>query len=102
MHGTKITSGASRNPVIAGHPAVLSGKLIDKATHKVLPGRVIWWEGISGGRAVLRRLHTGRKGVWAITIKRGQLAKRLTWAVLYLGEQGHHPAGSPNRTLKIG
>ncbi|HKV68864.1 MAG TPA: S53 family peptidase, partial [Gaiellales bacterium] len=102
VHLTKITAGASRNPVTAGHPSVLSGKLVDRTTHKVLPSRVVWWDGVSGGHSVLLRLHTGPKGSWAVTIKRGQLNKRLVWVVLYVGEQGHRPAESPARVLRIG
>jgi kumamolisin len=102
VHGTRITAGASRNPVTAGHPSKLSGKLVDRTSHKVLPGRVVWWDGVSNGRSVLLRLHTGPKGSWAVTIKRGQLNKRLVWVVLYVGEQGHRPAESPARVLRIG
>ena len=102
MHLTKITAGASRNPVTAGHPSVLSGKLTDTTIHKVLPGRVVWFFGVSGNREEVLRLHTGAKGSWAVTIKRGQLAKRLVWQVLYVGEQGHRPAESAARVLKIG
>jgi hypothetical protein len=88
--------------VTAAHPSVLSGKLVDRTTHKVLPSRVVWWDGVSGNHNVLLRLHTGPKGSWAVTIKRGQLAHRLLWQVLYVGEQGHRPAESPARVLKIG
>ncbi len=102
VHLTKITAGASRNPVTAGHPSVLSGKLTDTTIHKVLPGRVVWFFGVSGNREEVLRLHTGAKGSWAVTIKRGQLAKRLVWQVLYVGEQGHRPAESAARVLKIG
>jgi hypothetical protein len=102
VHLTKITAGASRNPVTAGHPSVLSGKLVDRTTHKVLAGRVVWWAGVSGNNQVLLRLHTGPKGSWAVTIKRGQLNHRLIWQVLYVGEQGHRPAESPARVLRIG
>jgi len=102
VHLTKITAGASRNPVTAGHPSVLSGKLVDRTTHKVLPSRVVWFAGVSGNNQVLLRLHTGPKGSWAVTIKRGQLNRRLLWQVLYVGEQGHRPAESPVRVLKIG
>jgi kumamolisin len=102
VHLTRITAGASRNPVTAGHPSKLSGKLTDTTTHHVLPGRVVWFIGVSGNRTVVLRLHTGAKGGWAVTIRRNQLAKRLHWVVLYLGEQGHRPAESAVRTLKIG
>jgi subtilase family serine protease len=102
VHLTKITAGASRNPVTAGHPSVLSGKLTDTSTHKALPSRVVWFAGVSGNNQVLLRLHTGPKGSWAVTIKRGQLNKRLIWEVLYVGEQGHRPAESPARVLRIG
>jgi len=102
VQGTKITAGASRNPVTAGHPSLLSGKLTDTTTHRVLPSRVVWFIGFSNGRTQVLRLHTGIKGSWAVTIKRNQLVKRLQWYVLYLGEQGHRPADSPLRTLKIG
>jgi len=102
VHLTKITAGASRNPVTAGHPSKLSGKLVDRTTHKVLAGRVVWWAGVSGNNQVLLRLHTGPKGSWAVTIKRGQLNHRLIWQVLYVGEQGHRPAESPARVLRIG
>ena len=102
VQGTKITAGASRNPVTAGHPSVLSGKLTNTTTHKVLPGRVVWFIGFSNGRTQVLRLHSGPKGSWAVTIKRNQLVKRLQWYVLYLGEQGHRPADSPLRTLRIG
>lgn len=102
VHLTKITAGASRNPVTAGHPSVLSGKLVDSTTHKVLPSRVVWFAGVSGNKSELLRLHTGLKGSWAVTIKRGQLNKRLVWQALYVGEQGHRPAESPARVLRIG
>jgi kumamolisin len=102
VHLTKITAGASRNPVTAGHPSKLSGKLVDRTTHKVLAGRVVWWAGVSGNNQVLLRLHTGPKGSWAVTIKRGQLNHRLIWQVLYVGEQGHRPAESLARVLRIG
>jgi len=102
VHLTKLTAGASRNPVTAGHPSVLSGKLVDSTTHKALPSRVVWWAGVSGNRSELLRLHTGLKGGWSVTIKRGQLNRRLIWQVLYVGEQGHRPAESPARVLRIG
>ena len=102
VHLTKITAGASRNPVTAGHPSVLSGKLTDATSHKALPSRVVWFAGVSGNHGELLRLHTGPTGSWAVTIKRGQLAHRLVWQVLYVGEQGHRPAESPVRVLKIG
>jgi hypothetical protein len=41
-------------------------------------------------------------GGWSITIKRKQLKTRLQWVGLYLGEQGHRPAETPLRTLRIG
>ncbi|HEX5248642.1 MAG TPA: S53 family peptidase [Gaiellales bacterium] len=102
VHLTKLTAGASRNPVTAGHPSVLSGKLVDRITHKALPSRVIWFAAVSGNRSELLRLHTGLKGGWSVTFKRGQLNHRLLWQVLYVGEQGHRPAESPVRVLKIG
>jgi hypothetical protein len=63
---------------------------------------VVWWAGVSGNRSELLRLHTGLKGGWSVTIKRGQLNHRLLWVVLYVGEQGHRPAESPVRVLRIG
>jgi hypothetical protein len=48
------------------------------------------------------RLHTGPKGGWSKTFTRSQLNKRLQWVALYLGEQGHRPAETPVRTLRIG
>jgi hypothetical protein len=99
---TKITGNASRNPVTAGHPSVLSGKLTNTTTHHPLAGQSVWFIGVSGNRVWVVRLHTGPKGGWSITFRRNQLKKRLQWVGLYLGEQGHRPAETPVRTLRIG
>jgi subtilase family serine protease len=99
---TKLTGDASRNPVVAHHPSKLSGKLTDTTTHHALPGRIVWFAGVSGRKQWLFAIHTGPKGGWSVTFKRKQLAKRLRWQVLYVGEQGHRPANSPVRTLRIG
>jgi subtilase family serine protease len=102
VDGTKLTAAASRNPVTAGHPTVLSGKLVDTTTHTVLGARVVWLEGSVGNSPVLMKLHTGRHGGWSFGISRRQLSQRFIWNVLYLGEQGHRPAISPTHVLKIG
>jgi hypothetical protein len=99
---TKITGNASRNPVVAHHPSKLSGKLTNKSTHHGIGGQSVWFLGRTGKFGVVLHLHTGPKGGWSITIKRKQLGKPLQWLVLYLGEQGHRPAESPLRTLRIG
>jgi kumamolisin len=99
---TKITGNASRNPVVAHHPSKLSGKLTNTSTHHAMAGQSVWFIGVSGNRAWVVRLHTGPKGGWSITFKRKQLKKRLQWVGLYLGEQGHRPAETPLRTLRIG
>jgi subtilase family serine protease len=99
---TKITGNASRNPVVAHHPSKLSGKLTNTSTHHAMAGQSIWFIGVSGNRVWVVRLHTGPKGGWSITFKRKQLKKRLQWVGLYLGEQGHRPAETPVRTLRIG
>jgi kumamolisin len=99
---TKITGNASRNPVVTHHPSKLSGKLTNTSTHHAMAGQSIWFIGVSGNRVWVVRLHTGPKGGWSITFKRKQLKKRLQWVGLYLGEQGHRPAETPVRTLRIG
>ncbi len=102
VHLTRITGNASRNPVVAHHPSKLSGKLTDTTAHHGLGGQSVWFLGLTGNRGVVLRLHTGPKGGWSVTFRRSQLTKRLQWLVLYLGEQGHRPAESPLRTLRIG
>jgi subtilase family serine protease len=99
---TKITGNASRNPVTAGHPSKLSGKLTNTSTHHAMAGQSVWFIGVSGRRVWVVRLHTGPKGGWSKTFTRSQLNKRLQWVALYLGEQGHRPAETPVRTLRIG
>jgi kumamolisin len=99
---TKITGNASRNPVTAGHPSKLSGKLTNTSTHHSLAGQSVWFIGVSGKRVWVVRLHTGPKGGWSKTFTRSMLNKRLQWVALYLGEQGHRPAETPVRTLRIG
>jgi subtilase family serine protease len=99
---TRITGNASRNPVTAGHPSKLSGKLTNTSTHHAMAGQSVWFIGVSGNRVWVVRLHTGPKGGWSKTFTRTQLKKRLQWVALYLGEQGHRPAESPLRTLRIG
>jgi subtilase family serine protease len=99
---TRLTGNASRNPVVAHHPSKLSGKLTNTSTHHALAGQSVWFIGVSGKRVWVERLHTGPKGGWSVTFKRTQLNKRLQWVALYLGEQGHRPAESPLRTLRIG
>jgi len=37
IHTSVITAGSSRNPISAGHPAILNGTLKDHHTHKVQP-----------------------------------------------------------------
>ena len=104
IHGTKITASASVNPVTAGHPTILSGKLTDTTSHTALGGRVVWIEGFIGQSRtpVFLRLHTGRKGGWAIKLTKGQLGHKFVWHAVYVGEQGHRPAVSPIHTLKVG
>jgi subtilase family serine protease len=99
---TRLTGNASRNPVVAHHPSKLSGKLTNASTHHAMAGQSVWFIGVSGNRVWVERLHTGPKGGWSMTFKRKQLKKRLQWVALYLGEQGHRPAESPVRTLRIG
>jgi subtilase family serine protease len=99
---TRLTGNASRNPVVAHHPSKLSGKLTNTSTHHAMAGQSVWFIGISGRRVWVVRLHTGPKGGWSMTFKRNQLNQRLQWVALYLGEQGHRPAESPVRTLRIG
>jgi subtilase family serine protease len=99
---TRITGNASRNPVTAGHPSKLSGKLTNTSTHHAMAGQSVWFIGVSGRRVWVVRLHTGPKGGWSKTFTRSQLNKRLQWVALYLGEQGHRPAETPVRTLRIG
>jgi subtilase family serine protease len=99
---TRITGNASRNPVTAGHPSKLSGKLTNTSTHHAMASQSVWFIGVSGNRVWVVRLHTGPKGGWSKTFTRTQLKKRLQWVALYLGEQGHRPAETPVRTLRIG
>jgi hypothetical protein len=87
---------------VAHHPSKLSGKLTNTSTHHAMAGQSVWFIGVSGNRVWVVRLHTGPKGGWSITFKRKQLKKRLQWVGLYLGEQGHRPAETPLRTLRIG
>ena len=68
VHGTKITAGASLNPVTAAHATILSGTLRDVTSHTPLGGRVVWIEGFLGSNPnpVFIRLHTGRKGALGV------------------------------------
>ncbi len=104
IHGTKITASASVNPVTAGHPTILSGKLTDTTSHTALGGRVVWIEGFIGRSStpVFIRLHTGRKGSWAKKLTKAQLGHKFVWHAVYVGEQGHRPGVSPVHTLKVG
>ena len=104
VHGTKITAGASVNPVTAGHATILGGTLRDVTSHTPLGGRVVWIEGFIGNNPnpIFIRLHTGRKGAWAKKLTRRQITKRFLWHAVYVGEQGHRPAVSPVHTLKVG
>ena len=104
IHGTKITASASVNPVTAGHPTILSGKLTDTTSHTALGGRVVWIEGFIGKSStpVFIRLHTGRKGGWAKKLTKKQLGKKFRWHAVYVGEQGHRPGVTPWHLLKVG
>ncbi len=104
VHGTKITAGASVNPVTAAHATTLSGTLRDVTSHTPLGGRVVWIEGFIGSNPnpVFIRLHTGRKGAWAKKLTRKQITRKFLWHAVYVGEQGHRPAVSPVHTLKVG
>jgi kumamolisin len=104
IHGTRITASASVNPVTAGHPTILSGKLTDTTSHTALGGRVVWIEGFIGRSStpVFIRLHTGRKGAWSRKLTKGQLGHKFVWHAVDVGEQGHRPAISPTHTLKVG
>jgi subtilase family serine protease len=104
VHGTKITAGASVNPVTAAHATMLSGTLRDVTSHTPLGGRVVWIEGFIGSNPnpVFIRLHTGRKGAWAKKLTRKQITRKFVWHAVYVGEQGHRPAVSPVHTLKVG
>jgi hypothetical protein len=102
IHGTKITAGASVNPVTAAHATIISGTLRDVTSHTPLGGRVVWIEGFIGNNAAFIRVHTGRKGAWAKKLTRKEITKRFLWHAVYVGEQGHRPAVSPVHTLKVG
>lgn len=102
FHGTKITASASVNPVTAAHATVLSGKLTDTTSHKALGGQVVWVEGSIGNSEAFFRVHTGRRGSWALKLTRKMVRKRFVWHAVYVGQQGHRPAVSPNHTLKVG
>jgi subtilase family serine protease len=98
-----ITAGSSRNPISAGHPAILSGTLKDHKTHKFLPFRVIWIEGFQRGSGSPNffRVHTGLHGKWALNLTTKIIKRKFQWHAVYVGEQGHAPAVSPIRNLGV-
>jgi kumamolisin len=102
VEGTKITASESRGTVTAGHPTVISGKLVDTSIHRALGGRVVWVEGVSRGQPQFFRTHSGRKGNWAIRITRRQLLGAFHWHAVYVGEQGHRPAVTRVHLLRVG
>jgi subtilase family serine protease len=102
-HGTKITGGASRNPIPVGGSTVLSGKLTDTTSHTVLGGRLVIVQGDIRGANFNPHfwfVHTGKKGGWSLRLTHKKIPRRFTWAAIYLGEQGHRPALTPVRTIK--
>jgi subtilase family serine protease len=103
IHASVITAGASRNPISAGHPTVLSGTLKDHFTHKFLPGRAIVIEGfiLKSGNYKFFRVHTGLHGGWALKLTTTLIKSKFQWHAVYVGEPGHAPAVSPIRNLGV-
>ncbi len=102
-HATKLTGGASRNPIPVGGSTVLSGKLVDTRTHKGLGTRLIVIQGNLRGAAFNPHffyVHTGAKGGWSLRLTHRKIPRRFTWEAIYLGEDGHRPANTPARVLK--
>ncbi len=102
IDGSAITAGSSRNPIAPGKPAILSGKLKDRHTHKFLAHRGIIIEGfIRNGDYRFFRVHTGLHGSWALKLTTKLIPSKFQWHAVYLGEQGHAPAVSPIRNLGV-
>jgi subtilase family serine protease len=103
VDGSVISAGASRNPISAGHPTILTGTLKDHKTHTFLPFRVIWIEGFQAGstNANRFRVHTGRHGKWGLKLTTKIIKHRFQWHAVYIGEQAHAPAVSPWRKLGV-
>ena len=103
IDGSVITAGASRNPISAGHPAILSGTLKDHHTHRFLPGRAIVIEGfiLKTNTYKFFRVHTGKKGGWALKLTTKLIKSKFQWHAVYVGEQAHAPAVSPIRNLGV-
>jgi len=103
-HTTKITGGASVNPIPVGGSTVLSGKLVDTTSHKGLGTRLVIIQGNVRGAAFNPHfffLHTGKKGSWSLRLTHKKMPRRFTWVAIYLGEQAHRPAITPVHVLKV-
>ena len=102
IHASAITAGASRNPISAGHPTVLSGTLKDRHTHAALALSEVMVEGfLRNGTYELFRVHTGRKGGWSLGLTTKLIKSKFQWHAVYVGEPGHGPAVSPIRNLGV-
>ncbi|MEP6641791.1 MAG: hypothetical protein ABJB93_07765, partial [Gaiellales bacterium] len=102
IHSSVITAGASRNPISAGHPTVISGTLKDHFTHKFLALQEIMVEGfLKNGSYRLFRTHTGLHGGWSLGLSTNLIPSRFQWHAVYVGAPGHGPAVSPIRNLGV-
>jgi subtilase family serine protease len=101
IHASAITAGASRNPISPGHPAVLSGTLKDRHTHKFLALQQIIIEGFVNGNYRLFRTHTGLHGGWSLTLSTNVITSKFQWHAVYVGAPGHGPAVSPTHNLGV-
>lgn len=101
-HTTKLTGGASVNPIPVGGSTVLSGKLVDTTTHRVLGTRLVIIQGRLRGSSLVHLffVHTGKKGNWSLRLTHRKIPRRFTWQAMFLGEQGHRPALTPARVLR--
>jgi subtilase family serine protease len=102
IHASAITGSASRNPISAGHPTVLSGTLKDRHTHTFLGLQEIMVEGfLKNGTYKLFRTHTGLHGGWSLTLTTKLVPSKFQWHAVYVGAPGHGPAVSPIRNRGV-